>query len=168
MKRTPAPDPAVQTQFDFGTQGRGSIWLRPPRGYDADALFSRGVELEAGDVREALAVYGEAIAVDPRHVDAHVNRGRLLHQLGQIREAETHYASALAARPTDCTALFNLAVVLEDQGRIDDAIERYLEALNLDGACIDAHFNLARLYEKKGEKMSAIRHLKDYRRLLEK
>ena len=40
-----------------------------------------------------------------------------------------------------------------------------VDAVKLDPHCIDAYFNLSRLYEKKGEKLAAIRHLKDYRRL---
>jgi tetratricopeptide (TPR) repeat protein len=94
-----------------------------------------------------------------------VNLGRLLHQRGKFKEAEAHYVAALVARPADVTATFNLAVVLDDQGRLDDAILRYQEALALDPTCVDAYFNLARVYEKKGERMAALRHLKDYRRL---
>lgn len=145
--------------------------LRPLRRHeaerpDADELFSRAVRLEASHPLEALQAYAEAIASDPRHADAHVNRGRLLHQQGQLKEAEAHYVAALVAYPTDTTATFNLAVVLEDLGRVDDAIERYHQAIELDTSCADAYFNLARLYEHKGEKMAAIRHLKDYKRLL--
>ena len=155
-----------QGVFDFGTPARGTSWPRPLRRHEADAQFSRAVQLEASSPLEALEAYSEAIASDPRHADAHVNRGRLLHQLGQLKEAEAHYVAALVARPTDTTATFNLAVVLEDLGRVDDAIERYHQAIELDASCADAYFNLARLYEHKGEKMAAFRHLKDYKRLL--
>ena len=161
----------AQGVFDFGTPARGTGWLRPLRRHqaerhEADELFSRAVRLEAKSPLEALQAYAEAIASDPRHADAHVNRGRLLHQQGQLIEAEAHYVAALVAHPTDTTATFNLAVVLEDLGRVDDAIERYHQAIELDASCADAYFNLARLYEHKGEKMAAIRHLKDYKRLL--
>jgi tetratricopeptide (TPR) repeat protein len=136
------------------------------RRQEAEALFSQAVQLEAHDTLQALQAYAEVIANDPQHADAHVNRGRLLHQLGQLKEAEAHYVAALVSRPSDTTATFNLAVVLEDQGRVDDAIERYHQAIELEPSSVDAYFNLARLYERKGEKMAAIRHLKDYKRLL--
>ena len=90
----------------------------------------------------------------------------MLHTRGRLREAEAHYVASLVIRPDDCTATFNLAVVLEDLGRVDEAISRYTEALRLDAACVDAYFNLSRLYEMKGEKVAALRHLKDYRRLV--
>lgn len=155
-----------QQLFDFGTNpARGATWLRPVPSRDADALFAAAVQLEEQEPAKALDAYAEAVAADPHHADAHVNLGRLLHQAGRLREAEAHYVAALVSRPTDATATFNLAVVLEDLGRVDDAIARYREALELDPACVDACFNLSRLYEQKGEKVAALRHLKDYRRL---
>lgn len=155
-----------QHLLDLGAvPGRGSNWLRPLPNRDAHALFSTAAALEESDPEAALDAYAEAVAADPHHADAHVNLGRLLHQFGRLREAEAHYVAALVSRPTDATATFNLAVVLEDLGRLDDAIARYQETLELDPQVSDAYFNLARLYEKKGEKVAALRHLKDYRRL---
>lgn len=154
-----------QSLLDFKHTPRAATWLKAPAQRDADTLFARGVAQEGDNSPDALSSYTEALAVNPLHADAHVNLGRLLHQRGQHQEAEAHYVAALVARPTDVTATFNLAVVLEDQGRIDDAMARYREAIELDPSCVDAYFNLSRLYEKKGEKIAAIRHLKDYRRL---
>lgn len=141
---------------------------RPAREHpapSAEASFEQGCSLEENDPKGAIDRYLEAVAANPKHADAHVNLGRLLHTRGRLREAEAHYVAALVSRPNDATATFNLAVVLEDLGKHDDAIARYQEALKLDPQCIDSYFNIARLYEKKGEKLAAIRHLKDYRRL---
>jgi tetratricopeptide (TPR) repeat protein len=146
----PSPSPAVS---QVGARG------------DAEALFAHASALEASDLEAALTTYSEALAANPHHADAHVNFGRLLHQRGQLREAEAHYVAALVSRPGDGTATFNLAVVLEDLGRADEAITRYREAIELDPHCVDAYFNLSRLYERKGEKLAALRHLKDYKRL---
>lgn len=133
---------------------------------DAETHFSRAVaEEESGELEDALQSYLEAVAANPLHADAHVNVGRLLHQMGRLAEAEAHTVAALVSRPDDATATFNLAVVLDDLGRVDEAIARYQESIALDPRCVDAYFNLARLYESKGEKVAAIRHLKDYRRL---
>ena len=49
------------------------------------------------EVRVLVAETGEALAIDPRHADAHVNLGRLLHEAGEAGGAEEHYKSALAA-----------------------------------------------------------------------
>lgn len=153
-----------QGLFDFGAVADRAP--SPSATPSSEALFTHAVQLEADAPLDALGAYAEALAADPRHADAHINRGRLLHQRGELQEAEAHYVAALVLRPTDTTATFNLAVVLEDLGRIDEAIARYHETIELDGRCVDAYFNLARLYELKGETMAAIRHFKDYRRLL--
>lgn len=153
-----------QVLLDFGPSR--TTLLRPVAPTrDAEELFAKAVSLEEADPAAAVDVYAEAVAADPHHADAHVNLGRLLHQHGRLREAEAHYVAALVARPTDVTATFNLAVVLEDLGRLDDALARYRETIELDPNHVDAYFNLSRLYEKKGEKVAALRHLKDYRRL---
>ncbi len=159
------PGGARQGQLDFDQPMRPTTWLPPPVSRDAETLFARGVALEADNSPEAVESYTEALAVNPGHADAHVNLGRLLHQRGRFQEAEAHYQAALVTRPDDSTALFNLAVALEDQGRLDEAIATYQQTLEADPACVDAYFNVARLYEKKGEKVAALRHLKDYRRL---
>lgn len=156
-----------QQLFDLGS--RKSPWLQaaaPKR--DAHQLFASAVRIEESDPPGAIDLYVEAVAADPRHADAHINLGRLLHQTGRLREAEAHYVAALVTRPTDVTASFNLGVVLEDLGKLDDAIQRYRDTIELDPTLVDAYFNLSRLYERKGEKVSAIRHLKDYRRLTSK
>ncbi len=154
-----------QGVFGFGRPAAPS-WIQPSAAMDAEGLYQQAVALEEQNPAEAVDRYTEALAQNPRHADAHVNLGRLLHTRGRLREAEAHYVASLVVRPDDATATFNLAVVLEDLGRIDEAIARYTEALRLEPTCVDAYFNLSRLYEKKGEKVAALRHLKDYRRLV--
>ncbi len=134
---------------------------------EADTHYEQGCELEEKSPELARRAYERAIALNPRHADAHINLGRLFHEHGYVRNAEHHYRLALAARPDDPTATFNLAIALDDQRRVDEAIDMYTRALTLDSTLVDAYFNLARLYEKKGEKVAALRHLKDYKRLAE-
>ncbi len=154
-----------QGVFGFG-RAPTPTWIQPSALMDAEGLFQQAIALEEQNPGDAVERYTEALAQNPRHADAHVNLGRLLHTRGRLREAEAHYVASLVVRPNDVTATFNLAVVLEDLGRIDESIARYTEALQLDAGCVDAYFNLSRLYEKKGEKVAALRHLKDYRRLM--
>lgn len=154
-----------QGVMNLNRPARGAAWLRPLPVRNAEQLFDRAVEIEKQSPAEAIDAYTEAVAANPHHTDAHVNLGRLLHASGRLREAEAHYVAAIVSRPTNATATFNLAVVLEDLGRLDDSISQYQQAIELDPDCVDAYFNISRLYEKKGEKLSAIRHLKDYRRL---
>jgi tetratricopeptide (TPR) repeat protein len=123
------------------------------------------LDLEPCDVERARDAYRRCLELDPHHVDAHLNLGRLLHEAGQTRAAETHYRMALVLRPHDPVAAFNLGVALEDLGRRADAIAAYERALRADPDNADAHFNVARLYEKGGRKAAALQHLKAYRSL---
>jgi len=132
---------------------------------DADDWYAWGCELDEVAPEEASAAYRRALELDPTHVDALINLGRLLHEAGQVGAAEAHYRRARARRPDDATACFNHGVALEDLGRLADAIAAYERALACDPDYVDAHYNLARLYERLGRQTAAIRHLKAYRQL---
>ncbi|MCC7548814.1 MAG: tetratricopeptide repeat protein [Burkholderiales bacterium] len=62
--------------------------------------------------------------------------------------------------------LFNLGVLLEDLGRVDEAAAEYRAALRSQSGFADCHYNLALLCESTGNKLGAIRHLREYRRLV--
>jgi tetratricopeptide (TPR) repeat protein len=134
----------------------------------AESWFERGSDLEYDDApEEAMAAYRHALELDASLPDAHLNLGRLLHELGETAEAESHYRQALAVRPDDATAAYNLGVALQDLGRLRDAAKSYETALGSEPGYADAHYNLAGIYEKLGEKESAFRHLSAYRRLIQ-
>lgn len=127
--------------------------------------YDLGHELEAVSPAEAKEAYLKAILLDPAHVEAHVNLGRLLHDEGEVEEAEQLYRQAVAADSEHPVAWYNLGVALEDRSRLTEAIQAYRKAVLFDPALASAHYNLSRLYEQRGSKAAAIRHLAEYRRL---
>ena len=136
-------------------------------GLEAEDWFRLGGELERGAPEQSRESYRRALELDPGHVDARINLGRLLHEAREWDAAEKHYRMALADRGDDSTALFNLAVVLEDLGRRREAIEAYGDTIRVDPEYADAYFNTARLLEQGGDRKAALRYLKTYRRLTE-
>jgi tetratricopeptide (TPR) repeat protein len=136
------------------------------RQWSADEWFDFGCAAEFSDSKEAERAYMRALELNPKHVEAHVNLGRLRQESGRFVEAEAHYRKALELDDKDAVAAFNLGVALEDLGRLQEALSAYGKALAADSRCADAHYNLARLYEKLGEQAAAIRHLPAYRRLI--
>ncbi len=132
----------------------------------ADDWYNLALDLEGVAADRATEAYTRAIALDPGHVHAHLNLGRLLHELGEIESAEAHYRQALSANPESALAAFNLGVALEDLQRAEEAIEAYERALRYEPDTASAHYNLSRLYEERGLSKKALRHLSDYKRLI--
>jgi tetratricopeptide (TPR) repeat protein len=133
----------------------------------ADDWFAKALELESTDPRAACDAYEHAVTEEPTNTAAWINWGRLLHEQNQVREAEKIYRRALEASGPDAVLLFNLGVLLDDLGRTDAALETYQLAIGEDPNLADCHYNLARLYETMGKSQHAIRHLGQYRKLVE-
>ena len=131
----------------------------------AQDWFERGLELEETDARAALEAYGEAIAADPALVDAHLNRGWLLHEAGRLDQAELAYRAAITACGGEPLLLYNLGVLLVDMERKKEAAEVYEAALRGNPGFADCHYNLALLCEELQMPRDAIRHMAQYRRL---
>ncbi|MEE8412857.1 MAG: MerR family transcriptional regulator, partial [Acidobacteriota bacterium] len=64
---------------------------RETPGLDAEDWFRLGGELEQGAPEQAREAYRRALELDPRHVDARINLGRLLHEAREWDAAEKHY-----------------------------------------------------------------------------
>jgi tetratricopeptide (TPR) repeat protein len=134
---------------------------------DAEDWYDVGCELEAAAPEQARDAYRRALELDPTHVDARLNVGRLLHEGGKLHAAEAHYRLALVERPDDATAAFNLGVCLEDLGRLTQAIEVYQRAIAIEPDFPDPYYNVARLLERTGNHVAAIRNLKIFKKLTE-
>jgi tetratricopeptide (TPR) repeat protein len=143
------------------------IRLAKARQPTAENWYERGCDLEGLDEQAAREAYRRTLELEPDHVQAHLNLGRLLHEHGDPRAAAAHYRLALDAQPDDATAWFNLGVALEDTGDIEAAIAAYVHAVEVEPSLADAHFNASRLYERRGQKAPALKHLRAYGKLTE-
>ena len=144
--------------------GSLSVIERKPR-VSATDWFERGVASESQDAAAALEAYRQAIAQDPKFVNAHVNLGWLLHEAGRLPEAERAYREAMQACGDEPLLLYNLGVLLEDMDRKLEAMQAYDAALAASPDFADCHYNLALLCEDLEKPREAIRHMARYRRL---
>jgi len=167
-RKLPAPEiPAAFVRTHAATQsGRESGSVANEQAGATDDWFDRAVALEQGDIGAAIGAYERAIGADPKHLEARINLGRLLHDAGRLAHAERVYRDALKSCGNDPLVLFNLAVLLDDMGRRPEAVVAYEAAVSADPAMADAHYNLALLYEQVGKPKEAIRHMAQYRRLV--
>lgn len=139
------------------------LLARQKHASSSDDWYNLGLDLEDLDLDRAMQAYRRALELDPRNADAHVNLGRLLQLDGDLDDARDCYHRALAVEPEHQLASYNLGTVYDEQECFDEAAGCYLNA----PIVADAHYNLARLCELKGDELSARRHLRRYRVLLE-
>jgi protein O-GlcNAc transferase len=96
---------------------------------DAQALICKGNDLEdAGQLKEALALYEQAASLVPGFSSAHLNRGNALLALGQPDQAIKAYQDAIAVQPDFAAAHFNLGNAQFDCGQTAAALQSYLLA----------------------------------------
>jgi tetratricopeptide (TPR) repeat protein len=127
--------------------------------------YEKALALEESDPEAAIEAYRQAIAAEPKLLDAHVNRGWLLHEAGRLAQAERAYREGIEACGEDALLLYNLGVLLADMGRKDEAAAAYEAALRAQPGFADCHYNLALLCEELQRPRDAIRHMARYRRL---
>jgi predicted Zn-dependent protease len=138
---------------------------KPAATPDARQWLEQAAALEREDAQAALLAYERAIALEPALLDAHLNRGCLLHEAGRLAEAERAYRDGLEACGDAPGLFYNLAAVLEDLGHKEQAVRAYKQALDGDPRLADCHYNLALLCESLGRSKEAIRHMAQYRKL---
>ena len=129
----------------------------------SDEWYNLGLDLEEVEPVKAPDAYKEAIRIDPKNADAHVNLGRLYQLRGDLKHAKRHYELALTARPGHQLAYYNLGTVFDELDEIEKASDYYEKALGIP----DAHYNLARICELNGDEVSALRHMRQYRDLID-
>ena len=130
---------------------------------DSDEWYNMGLDLEEADPEKAPDAYRQAIRLDPKNADAHVNLGRLYQLEGDLKHAKRHYELALTARSGHQLAYYNLGTVFDELDEVDKAADYYQKAPGIP----DAHYNLARIRELQGDEVSALRHMRHYRDLID-
>lgn len=83
----------------------------------ANALYLRGsVQHVGGDLQAAYASYGEALAINPSHIDALITRAALALDLDQVDQAQRDIAQLRKIQPREPRADYLSALIAERQG----------------------------------------------------
>lgn len=113
---------------------------------DQERLFAQGREAQArGDLRRAEALYGQLLALSPRHVGALNGAGIILAQTGRLEAAVAHFGRALAIEPQAAHLHNNLGYALLLAGRLTEAESTLQRARALNPANALTDKNLALL-----------------------
>jgi tetratricopeptide (TPR) repeat protein len=113
----------TQAQERISTQGAN----------DAVALNNRGLALyQKGKVDDAIALFRQALAINPTFPEALSNLGTALDAKGQDDEAVTDFNKALTLKPTDAVSESNLGLALYHEKKYYDSISAYQKAIALN------------------------------------
>ncbi len=98
----------VRTAVEMGRVDQARqllLAIEPGALEEADTLFDIGLGfLDAGETREAVALFGRALERDPTHVDAHYRRALGLLALGRHAEAREDLEAVRELRPDGALA----------------------------------------------------------------
>ena len=98
-----------------------------------------------GEFVEAEALLRQTLALDPKHVQAHVALGHLLHLQKRYKDAAQSFQQALRLSPGMFEAHLGLAEALRDGGETQRATQAYRDALHLKPDHLTARYDLGML-----------------------
>ncbi|MEZ4271018.1 MAG: tetratricopeptide repeat protein [Myxococcota bacterium] len=165
------PEPTIDERLVLRPRVVESITSGPASGEPEEphdtaschSWFELAVELEEKDPPQSYQAYLRVLAIDPEHVEAMINIGRLCSAAGEVRRAAAYFRQAIRVDPTQPVAHFNLGVTLHDLGDVHGAIVAYRTALIHERNFADAHYNLSSLLEQQGDQQGALLHMNAYR-----
>jgi len=124
--------------------------------FDSELSMALGsVHMARGEEEEGERRLREALARNPRNVDAHALLGTVHLRKGNLRAAETESVRALEIDPCHIGALLNLARVQRAKGEWGEAAGCYARALALDPGNSEIHEELAGVHERLGDSRAA-------------
>jgi predicted O-linked N-acetylglucosamine transferase (SPINDLY family) len=146
-----AEAPARNTARELLAEGRAAEAARSARraveldANDADAWTVLGLCLETAEPEVALQAWQKAVALAPRHAEAHFRIGDFRRRRGDYAAAIAAYQEAIAAGSTHPVLLNNLGLALQQTDRLADAEGYYRQAVAVQPNLVEANANLADL-----------------------
>ncbi len=89
-------------------------------------------QLDPARMQRAVALYRQALAIDPDHYWARLQLGRCLQSLGRFPEAVEALGACVAIRPKASWGYSALGLALAEQGRYDEAEHALNQAIDID------------------------------------
>jgi len=112
--------------------------------------------LHAGRTDDAYAAFQDAVARNPRSVDARVNLANLLCQRDESDRALIHYMEVLEVDPQCIEAMIGIGNIAKFDSRWGEAEAIYRRVLAVDPNCAAAHNNLGTVLEEIGRHKAAM------------
>src|SRR5271157_1111235 len=120
---------------------------------------------KAGRLKEAVEIYTEVIAKDPRSAEAYNWRGMAYEDLGQLDQALADFNKAIEISPDYADAYNNRGEIYRKKNTIPQAFADYRKAAELDKNFAEAHYNMGLMNETQKKDGLAIREYENYLKL---
>jgi len=108
-------------------------------------LLLARVAAKRGSPERAIGHLDQMLELAPRHLDALIEKGVLLHRMGRADDAAGCFAIARSIAPENQLVLSNLAVALADSGRRHEALIEFRRMLELQPDNIHVRHQMRRL-----------------------
>ena len=108
-------------------------------------LLLARVAAKRGSPERAIGHLDQMLELAPRHLDALIEKGVLLHRMGRADDAAGCFAIARSIAPENQLVLSNLAVALADSGRRHEALIEFRSLLELQPDNIHVRHQMRRL-----------------------
>lgn len=123
----------------------------------AQHLNDRGVVLlGAGRLDDAIELFTQAIAHNPRLVFAYYNRANAYLLRKDPQRAADDYSDAIQLSPDFALAYMNRGIVHSMQNELEDALTDFNKAVELAPRHLDGYYNRAMVFTKLGRLLEAI------------
>jgi tetratricopeptide (TPR) repeat protein len=123
-----------------------------PDGKTGSTYVERASRKEAaGDFIGAIADYGAAIALEPKSVTAHFNRGLLYSALGRSKEAILDFDAVIQQTSRDVDAYLGRGNAQAEMGHVKEALSDYDNAIRYALNTVDGNVIEAKAYFEKSD-----------------
>lgn len=114
--------------------------------------LKEGVRLEAeGHLQESIAEHEQAVALDPKMIQAHTNLITLYAKAGNAAKSEEHYRATVTLNPNLAETHYDYGVLLFEQRRYQEAAETFRKAVEINPNYAEALGNLGFLSMLEGK-----------------
>jgi len=159
---TTAPVPAAKAPAPAAPQASPSppAPSAPSPTAEADQLVRKAVGLIESNPAKAKTVLQQAVAKDPRSVQANFQLGHVYVKLKEYPNALSAYAKAGEIDPNFADAFFNMGYVHAVRKEYAKAERMYAKVVSLSPVYVDeALFNLGMVQEKQGKRKESLQNI---------
>lgn len=137
------------TLFARARQAVGPNWI-------ASGILAGELE-KNGKNDEAVAMYQEALQLNPHRTELRCQLASLLLRQQRTGEALQQFETAVAMDPGDVDAHYKLGGLYQNLGRLDEAIDQFNQTIQLEPNFADAYSDLGNCYGMKDRTDDALR-----------